>query len=108
MKRKIEFNNGFLIAISLFLEHKNKYKGTDKNNDLRIYAASDHLADLEIPDYVSKRLKRRIKKAVNYIFKYRLLPMNNKEADGIFKEFEDIMIELDKELFNLKDKVYYR
>ena len=44
-----EFNNGFLIAITLFLQHKNQTHHIvrdDKGNikwDMRLYASTDHL-----------------------------------------------------------------
>uniref|UniRef100_A0A6M3LMS9 HEPN domain-containing protein n=2 Tax=viral metagenome TaxID=1070528 RepID=A0A6M3LMS9_9ZZZZ len=109
---KIEFNNGFIIAITLFLEHKNqnldlKEKGI---SDLRLYGATDHLFDLEIPKTLPINLQKRIKKARDKAFHLRLA--NEKDysiADKIFKEFEDILIKIDEQIFKTKKiKVNYR
>jgi len=60
----MEFNNGFITAIALFLEHKSdiKYAPKDKNgklviSDLRLYVASDHLYEMEIPKSIIRKAK---------------------------------------------------
>lgn len=109
---KIEFNNGFVTAIALFLEHKiDAYDMRNKGmSDLRLYGATDHLFDLEIPKNLSKKLKKRIIRARDKAFKLRL--ENSKDwkiADKLFKEFEDILIKIDEEIFKTKKvKTNYR
>lgn len=107
---KPEFNNGFITAIALFLEHKNFTSHMIKKDticvDLRLYGAADHLFELEIPDILSVKLKNRIKKWRTSIFNKRL--DNFKEFDtvnALFKEGEDILAEIDKEIFKTKKVV---
>lgn len=107
-KKDITFNSGFIIAIALFLEHKDRFN--DKSIPLlNIDGAKDHLYDMEIPSNLSNNLKERIKKAQN---SYLELSWHNgatlEEVGKIYKEFEDILIEVDKEIFGLKPVVKYR
>ena len=60
---KIEFNNGFVTAIALFLEHKlfTELLPKDKEGklicDLRLYGATDHLYNIEIPKSLKAKWK---------------------------------------------------
>jgi len=106
---KIEFNNGFITAIALFLEHKSSanYLPRDTNgnliSDLRLYGATDHLYDLEIPSMLSEKLRNRIIKWKRKCFKYRLETLKEaKIADSLFKEGEQILKQIDEEIFKTK------
>lgn len=112
----IEFNNGFITAIALFLEHKNfdEHIVRDKDgkviNDLRLYGATDHLYDLEIPKNIGKKLRSRILKARRKCFENRLEHLKDRKlTDEIFEEFENILRTIDQKIFKTKKVVmYYR
>lgn len=109
------FNNGFLTAICLFLEHKMDYSKVHRelNSDLRLYSAYDHLIDIEIPTDLPKRLTNRINRAIKKAYKYRNISyfeVENypKKVDAIFLEFENIIKDIDRETYNLNVKIKYR
>lgn len=102
----IEFNNGFITAIALFLEHKNKDRELNKFNDLRLNGATDHLFDIEIPENLPENIKKRIEKASDKALSLRNeFSKDGKPADKIFKEFENILAQIDKEIFRTKKVV---
>ena len=104
-----EFNNGFITALALFAEHKNQ---RSIGYDHRLYGASDHLFDIEIPKRLPNKLKTRVKKLKHMALKNRLNYMENPKttelSDRLFKEAEDILIAVDKQYFVKKVKVHYR
>lgn len=109
---KIDFNNGFVTAIALFLEHKSnreliiKNKNNEVLTDLRLYASTDHIYDLEIPKMISIKLKSRINKWRIKCFNNRLEHHRNTElTDKLFKEAEDILAKIDMEVFHTKKVV---
>jgi len=105
---EIEFNNGFLIAIALFLEHKSKEIYEDYPA-LLMSGAKDHLYDLQIPISLSKKLKNRILKAQKEVLDIDTMKdLKVEDISKYFTEFEDILIEVDKELFGYNPEVYYR
>lgn len=104
--QKIEFNNGFITAIALFLEHKNRESHMPKTEegklicDIRLYGAADHLFDLEIPNKLPNNLKKRISKWTAKCIHNRLENKNTtKLADSLFKEGEDILKQIDELIF---------
>ena len=105
----MEFNNGFVTAIALFLEHKNfdSHLPKDKEGkvicDLRLYGASDHLYDMEIPEVFDSKLRNRILEWKDKCFENRLEHFKDtKITDIIFKEAEDILACIDEEVFKTK------
>lgn len=121
--REIEFNNGFITAIALFLEHKNRKDDLSRNqkgmiiSDLRLYGATDHLFDLEIPKFVKTHMPADMEKVLVKIIKwkeeclnYRLSNLETMEvADRLFKEAEDILKMIDEKMFKTKKVVmHYR
>jgi len=109
-----EFNNGFLTAIALFLEHKNFHlvNTLTCQSDSRLYGAADHLMEMHIPEFLEEKLKNRIVDARNKVMENRLghLSFDDtfKITNEIFEEFENIMIEIDKKFFVQKVVVKYR
>lgn len=106
---KIEFNNGFVTAIALFLEHKNftSHLPRDKENklicDLRLYGASDHLFDLETPKSLPGKIKKRINSLRSKAFLHRLDHFeDSKYTDYLFKEAEHILKAIDEQVFKTK------
>jgi hypothetical protein len=108
MNRKYEFNNGFITAITLFLEHKDgwqliRMKDNKVISDMRLYGATDHLYDLEIPKIISEKLKKTILSWRSECFKYRLLHFTDTSiTDRLFREAEDIIAKIDMEVFHTK------
>lgn len=116
---KVEFNNGFITAIALFLEHRDNFFGMNRQyiidkklSDHRMYAGSDHLYDLEIPKTIPENIRNRILRWKKKCFENRLsgYKANQLEVnDKLFKEAEDILIKIDELVFKTKKvKVYYR
>lgn len=104
-KQNIQFNNGFITAIGLFLSHeRDEWNRDDNKRSLTIYCAADHLYDLEIPSGLPIKLKKRINKAVSEAFKYRLINTDKETVNKIFTEFKNILKELDEYLW--KKEVY--
>ncbi len=109
MKKEIGFNNGFITALALFLEHKNFieqiHKDKEENviSDLRLYAATDHLYDLEMPNVLSRDLMKRIARFRAECFNHRLDTFTSIETtDKLFTECEDILAEIDRKVFKTK------
>ena len=111
----IEFNNGFITAIALFLEHKNftdqVIRARDTGNvtcDLRLYGASDHLYDMEVPSDLSKKNKALVNRIIKFrakCFEHRLDRLKDTNlTDSLFTEAEDILAEVDRLIFKT-DKV---
>jgi hypothetical protein len=111
MARKIEFNNGFVTALSLFYGHRlSNFEIRIKNAkhyDLRIYSASDHLLDLEIPENISQELKRKVEVFVKRVLSKRLENITWEEGDKFFDECANLLKEIDQEVFNLKVQTNY-
>ena len=58
----VEFNNGFVTALGLFYGHSmNKLGRPGEDCSLVLYAATDHLYDIEYPENISSELKERVK-----------------------------------------------
>jgi len=100
--KKPEFNNGFIIAMALFLEHKDNWQKTERS-DLRLYGATDHLYDMEIPENLSAKLIKRIIRWRERCFHYRLENFKDSRiTDSLFKEAEQILKAIDEEVFKTK------
>jgi len=102
------FNTGFVTAITLFLEHKDNWQLIRMENnrvmsDLRLYGASDHLYDMEIPKMLSEKLYKRIVRWRSKCFHLRMAFLEERETtDKLFKEAEDILAKIDVEIFKTK------
>lgn len=104
-KQDIEFNNGFITAIGLFLAHeRDEWAREDDKRSHTLYGATDHLYGLEIPSKLPKKLKLRIKKAVAKAFEYRLETPTREDVQAVFYEFKQILKDLDEYLW--KKEVY--
>ena len=91
-KEEIEFNNGFLTAIGLFLAHeRDEWHRENKTRSLTLYGATDHLYGLEVPKNLPKGIKDRIKEAVRIAFNYRLENPSKEEVKLVFVEFKNIL-----------------
>lgn len=107
-KKELEFNNGFVTAIALFTQHKHQFRELREihRSDLRLYAATDHLYDIELPEHLPKKLAMKIGKARAKAFNNRMDNTKDwKVADNIFKEFEDILKAIDEHYFVKKEVV---
>lgn len=106
--KKPEFNNGFVTAIALFLEHKNESK--EGRLDLRLYVATDHLYEMEFPARLPPTLKKRIVNWRSNCFGHRLDSLPDKAiVDALFTEAEDILAKIDELIFKTKKvKMSYR
>jgi len=96
-----EFNTGFVTALGKFLAHREKKVGFP-GNDLRIYGASDHLFDIEIPEMTPKKLKAEIQKFVRDVFEVRLARISREEAEKLFRRADELLQEIDRQMFKLK------
>jgi len=106
---KPEFNNGFITALALFLEHKNIESHVVRNKDkiiigdYRLYGASDHLYNLEIPADLPHNIRLKIGRLVHNCLKHRLFNFKDSEfGDKMFKEAENILAKIDQEIFKTK------
>jgi len=107
----MEFNNGFITAIALFLEHKNFSSHMIRDNagkvthDMRLYGATDHLFNIEIPFDcgLGSHLETRIVKWREKCLHHRLTTFEDtKITSELFKEGEDILAMIDKIIFKTK------
>lgn len=104
-KEEIEFNNGFLTAIGLFLAHeRDEWYREKSHRSLTLYGATDHLYNLQIPSKLPKKIKERIKKARDLAFKYRLENPTKEIVNKVFTEFKEILKDIDEYLW--KKEVY--
>ena len=81
MKEKSEFGCGLTYCIGLFLCHAERdylmtendvERGIINKPSLWFYAAADHLFDLQIPRFLPKELKERIRKWKSKVIGWRL------------------------------------
>jgi len=108
-----EFNTGFITAIALFLEHKHFriINTINCKSDSRLYGASDHLMEMEIPEFLDEKLRQRIMDAKVRVIENRLeddFDKIFKISNDLFEEFENIMIEIDRLMFAPKVVVKIR
>ncbi len=109
LKENIEFNNGFITAIGLFLAHE-RDSWNIPNLDLShltLYTAADHLFDMEIPESLPINLRKRIIKNKELVFKHRLGRPKKEIINGIFMEFKEILREVDEFLWKKEVIIKY-
>jgi hypothetical protein len=103
----IEVNNGFVLALTLFRVHGTTMLEMRATSlpDLRVSMGSTHLTEMEIPTNLSKELKSKVTDFKDKILNHVKNPpvVDWTIGDYLFKECDDILIEIDKEIFNLKD-----
>lgn len=102
-----EFNNGFVTALALFYGHSMDGIDKDGSNDYRVYVASDHLYDLEIPACISEDLRTRLKAWVDYVFSQKLERPSKAETSAIFEDCKKYLMEIDREVFGLTVEVVH-
>ena len=114
---KSEFGKGLCYCLALFLCHSERdnimnasFAKTDEEKkcleiinraSMWFYGAADHIFDLEIPDNLSTRLKRRLKIFKSKVLYWRL-PMGNQVEST--KEDQEWAIQEAKDLIRLIDK----
>jgi hypothetical protein len=84
---------------------KKKWKKINNKviSDLRLYSATDHLYDLDIPKIISEELKNKILSWRSECFHHRLEQLKDTSiSDRLFKEAEDILAKIDMEIFHTK------
>ena len=100
-----EFNTGFVTALGLFYGHLASFP---KSPELVLYAATDHLYDIEYPDNISEELKGAVKAFVDYAFTYRMgHDVTKEEVFEVFEACKQILVHIDKEIFGLDAEVHY-
>lgn len=104
-----EFNNGFVTALALFYAHREQFKEARKlTHDMRIYAASDHLFDLEYPENIDTEVKEKVEVFTNWVFSVRLGSLLSwEEGEKIFDACKDILKLIDERIFGLKVIINY-
>ncbi len=105
-ENKPEFNNGFVLALALFYQHS-KGELNSSVNTSRIYAASDHLQDIEIPMQLSETLKQKMQRFLNKVFKIRLEKNTYEEEEKLFEESLNLLSLIDKEVFKINAEWSY-
>jgi hypothetical protein len=100
-----EFNNGFVTSIALFLAHINqnylvcKDKQGKVITDIRLYAATDHLLEMDFPRHLPIALLKRIKKWRTRCLKHRYDNFKSTQfSDSLFKEAEKILSKIDEQV----------
>ena len=102
----VPFNNGFITALALFYAHRFlRYSFTRR--DLRIYAGSDHLINMQMPENLDPDLKNRVDGFIDKVMSSRYEELPEEKAEELFSECLEILKELDKKLFNLDVVVNY-
>lgn len=107
MKQSSEFGKGLTYCLGLFLAHAERQHQLPKEyieknqkmyEGLWLYAASDHLYELEIPKNFPKKIKDKIKALKDYAFTYRLTdpPIGTKEK--LIQEAKDLLLMIDKHI----------
>ena len=99
--RDIEFNNGFIVALALFYGHKHQFTEASHSagHDMRIYAATDHIFNIEIPQNLSAGLNREVKYFVHKALKARLADISEIEGEKLFDLCKSLLKRIDKEHF---------
>ncbi len=105
----IEFNSGFVTALGLFYGHREQWRELRKtqSSDNRIYAASDHLYDLEYPKGLNDEVKEKVSAFVDFVFSQRLEHISWEEADRIFEDCRNLLALIDERVFNLSVVINY-
>lgn len=109
MTRKIEFNNGFVTALSLFYGHRFQFEEASKivGHDMRIYGATDHLYNIEFPKRLPRRIKKLYGKFHGHCFTVRLENIKIEEGNQIFSECLEVIKAIDRHYFVKNVKVHY-
>jgi len=107
-EQKIKFNNGFVTALAMFYGHVSQapMPGT-KDWDCRLYAATDHLLDIEYPANLDKKLKRKIQVFVSKVIRIRLKLLTTEEVDKLFERCLELLMEIDRKYFGLEVEALY-
>ena len=110
VSNKPEFNNGFVTAFALFYGHKHQNLEASQviDHDMRIYGASDHLFDLELPKDLPNKIKKQYEAFVQKVFAVRLKDITIEYADEIFDECLAIIKAIDEHYFVKKVVVNYK
>ena len=100
-------NNGFVLALALFRVHAitlSEMRGFNLP-DLRIAIAFSHLIEMNIPSNISKDLNKKIIDFKNKIIDCSKNPplTDWNIGDNLFKECDEILIQIDKEIFKISE-----
>jgi hypothetical protein len=104
---EITYNNGVITALALFYAHRERIQ-LSLGRDVRIYAASDHLIEMDMPESLSPELKAKIKKFRQKVLSKRVAELGQDEVEKLFEECLNILKALDKEVFGLNVVVRVR
>jgi RNA polymerase subunit RPABC4/transcription elongation factor Spt4 len=88
---EVEFNTGFITALILFYAHKDMFNFTGYTGDLRLYGATDHLFDMEIPENLTPEHKERIENLKESALDLRMEIIKRTDGDKIFAECKTIV-----------------
>lgn len=120
MKQQSEFGKGFIYNLILFSKHWWRHFDNLKINDemaesnpdlwekgyvgLWFNAAADHFFEIEIPKEIRRtNLGKKLQGLVDTALEYRSKDATKEQFNKWWKEFEDVIMELDKKLFDMKD-----
>ena len=109
----VEFNNGFVTALGLFYGHREQFKDVrDKRDqfphDQRVYAAADHLFDIEYPEGLASEVRDRVEAFVDWVFAVRLdWDFKWEDGDRIFDSCKDLLKFIDEKVFGLNVEINY-
>jgi hypothetical protein len=104
---EISYNNGFITALALFYAHRQQ-PFLQLFRDDRLYGASDHLLEMDVPKTLSSELKARIKEFRQKVLAKRVAELGQDEVEKLFEECLNILMALDKEVFGLNVVVRVR
>jgi len=104
---EISYNNGFITALALFYAHRQE-PFLQFFRDDRLYGASDHLLEMDVPETLSSELKARIEGFRREVLSKRVAELGQAEVEKLFEECLNILKALDKEVFGLNVVVRVR
>ena len=107
---KPEFNSGLITALALFVAHERDVH--NKAIDLNLYASTDHLYDLTIPENTKWKISKELE---HDILQFKSDALSNRNNNNItkeqIKEFYDrakkLLKRLDEEIFGVDVEVNY-
>lgn len=104
-QEEIEFNNGFVTALGLFYGHRAQFEAIRAFSDMRLYAATDHLADIEYPENIDNEIHSKVEEFLEKAFSLRLKIVTSKEVEEIFDTCKDLFKLIDERIFGLKVEI---
>ena len=108
----VEFNTGFITALGLFYGHREQFKDVRKLErgfrDQRVYAAADHLFEIEYPEGLDPEVKEKVEAFCDWVFTVRMdWDFKWEDGDRIFDACKDLLKLIDEKVFGLKVEINY-